>query len=72
MDLARTLACCLLPLLLREAGPDHVQKESGKTGVVIVQSARPTEAESFAAGELARFLGRITGAEVRMTREADS
>ena len=38
---------------------------------VIVQAAQPTEAEAFAAQELADFLQRSTGAAPRIVKEAD-
>jgi hypothetical protein len=50
-----TVACILACLL---AAPDE-----GRAAPAIVQSARPTEAEAFAADELAGFLRRVTGKE---------
>jgi hypothetical protein len=48
-----------------------VKAEDGKIDAVIVQSARPTEAEAFAATELADFLKRVTGAELPIVKESD-
>lgn len=68
MDFLRTLALItLLPVMV--AGQLQLARE-GVTDYYIVQAPDATEPEKFAAGELALFLERVTGAEFRLAPKA--
>jgi len=53
-----------------EKGPLSLAR-GGQTPYAIVGSATPSEAESFAAQELAQYLGRVTGATFRVQAESE-
>ncbi len=69
---------CLMALMLLVAGPAQAGQgalslaREGRTEYVIVKGQSPTEAEAFAAEELAACLGRITGATFRVLGETDA
>jgi hypothetical protein len=63
--------CGLFALVLGGCASAVVRAEGGKSDVVIVQSAQPTEAEAFAAQELADFVRRSTGAAPPIVKEID-
>lgn len=67
------VASCETALLFGGAPASSVVQLSrdGTTEYVIVQSAVPTEAEMFAAKELANFLHRSTGATFQVVKESD-
>ena len=61
------------PLAASEKGGQSAIKltENGKSDAVIVQSAKPTAAEAFAATELADFIRRSTGVTLPIVKETD-
>jgi len=63
--------CGVFVLVLGGCASAVVRADDGKSDAVIVQSAQPTEAEAFAAQELADFVQRSTGAAPPIVKETD-